>query len=76
MVYRLEQKDELWYILDYRCFEQMGSQIYPIEPQLNNANSSNTEGPFLSVNCLVPELITGTVIHSAFMHDYHVNSAL
>ena len=24
----------------------------------------------------VPELITGTVIHSAFMHDYRVNSAL
>ena len=46
MVYRLEQKDELWYILDNRCFEQMASQIYPIELQLNNANSSDTEGPF------------------------------
>ena len=34
------------------------------------------KAPFLSVNCLVPELITGTVIHGAFMHDYRVNSAL
>ena len=30
-------------------FKQMVGQIYPTEPQLNKANSSNNEVPFLSI---------------------------
>ena len=33
--------------IDNPCFEQMVSQIYPTELQLNKAISSNTEAPFL-----------------------------
>ena len=35
--------------IDNPYFEQMVSQIYPTERQLNKANSSNTEAPFLNV---------------------------
>ena len=31
-------------------FEQMVSQIYPTELQLNMANSSDTEAPFLDID--------------------------
>ena len=31
-------------------FEQMVGQIYPTELQLNKANSSDTEAPFLDLN--------------------------
>ena len=31
-------------------FEQMVSQIYPTELQLNKANSSDTEAPFLDLD--------------------------
>ena len=32
--------------MDYPYFEQMVGQIYPMELQLNKANSSDTEAPF------------------------------
>ena len=35
---------------DNPCFEQMVGQIYPTELQLNKANSSDTEAPFLDLN--------------------------
>ena len=38
--------DDLLYI-DNLYFEQIVSQIYPTELQLNKANSSDTEAPFL-----------------------------
>ena len=44
--------DILIYILlyiDNPYFEQMVSQIYPTELQLNKANSSDTEVPFLDL---------------------------
>ena len=37
-------------ILIILIFEQMVSQIYPTELQLNEANSSHTEAPFLDMN--------------------------
>ena len=36
--------------IDNPNFEQMVGQIYPTELQLNNANSSDTEAPFLDLN--------------------------
>ena len=41
--------DDLLYI-DNPYFEQMVCQIYPTEPQLNMANSFDTEAPFLDLN--------------------------
>ena len=35
--------------IDNPYFEQMVGQIYPTERQLNNANSSDTEAPFLEL---------------------------
>ena len=37
--------------IDNPYFEQMVGQIYPTELQLNKANSSNTEAPFLDWRC-------------------------
>ena len=36
--------------IDNPCFEQMVSQIYPTELQLNKANSSDSEAPFLDLD--------------------------
>ena len=36
--------------IDNPYFEQMVGQIYPTELQLNKANSSDTEAPFLDLN--------------------------
>ena len=33
--------------IDYFYFKQMVGQIYPTKPQLNKANCSDTEAPFL-----------------------------
>ena len=40
--------------IDNPYFEQMVGQIYPTELQLNKANSSDTEAPFLDLFVLVP----------------------
>ena len=36
--------------IDEPYFEQMVGQIYPTELQINKANSSDTEAPFLDLN--------------------------
>ena len=36
--------------IDNPYFEQMAGQIYPTELQLNKANSSHTEAPFLDLD--------------------------
>ena len=36
--------------IDIPYFEEMVSQVYPIELQLNKANSSSTEAPFLDLD--------------------------
>ena len=38
--------------IDNPYFEPMVGQIFPTEPQLNKANSSDTEAPFLDLSCL------------------------
>ena len=44
--------------IDNPYFEQMVDQIYPTELQLNKANSSGTEAPFLNLNL---SITNGTV---------------
>ena len=54
--------DDLLYI-DNPYFEQMVGQIYPNELQLNKANSSDTEAPFLDLNLLVTNGIVSSKIY-------------
>ena len=49
--------------IDNPYFEQMVVQIYPAELQLNKANSSDTEAPFLDLNLS----ITNGIILLKFM---------
>ena len=44
-------------------FEQMVGQIYPIELQLNKANSSDTEALFLDLNLSVTNGIVSSKIY-------------
>ena len=48
---------------DNPYFEQMVGQIYPIELQLNNANSSDTEAPFLDLNLSITNGIVSSKIY-------------
>ena len=48
---------------DNPCFEQMVGQIYPTELQLNKANSSDTEAPFLDLNLSITNGIISSKIY-------------
>ena len=48
--------------IDYPYFEQMIGQIYPTELQLNKANSSDTEAPFLDLNLSITNGIVSSKI--------------
>ena len=50
--------------IDNPYFEQMVGQIYPTELQLNKANSSDTEAPFLDMNL---SITNGIVFFLKFM---------
>ena len=50
--------------IDNPYFEQMVGQIYPTELQLNNANSSDTEGPFLDLNLSITNGIVSSRIYN------------
>ena len=52
--------------IDNIYFDQMVDRIYPKELQLNRANSSDTEAPFLDLNLCISN---GTV--STKIYDYH-----
>ena len=49
--------------IDNPYFEQMVGQIYPTELQLNKANSSNTEAPFLDLNFSISNGIVSSKIY-------------
>ena len=49
--------------IDNPCFEQMVGQIYPTELQLNKANSSDTEAPFLDLNLSITNGIVSSKIY-------------
>ena len=49
--------------IDNPYFEQMVGQIYPTELQLNKANSSDTEAPFLDMNLSITNGIVSSNIY-------------
>ena len=49
--------------IDNPYFEQMVGQIYPTELQLNKANSSDTEAPFLDLNLSITNGIVSSEIY-------------
>ena len=49
--------------IDNPYFEQMVGQIYPTELQLNKANSSDTEAPFLDLNSSITNGIVSSKIY-------------
>ena len=49
--------------IDNLYFDQMVGQIYPTELQLNKANSSCTEAPFLDLNLSITNGIVSSKIH-------------
>ena len=51
--------------IDNPYFEQLVGQIYPTELQLNKANSSNTEAPFLDLNLSITNGIVCTTVGQA-----------
>ena len=50
-------------VRDNPYFEQMVGQIYPTELQLNKANSSDTEAPFLDLNLSITNGIVSSKIY-------------
>ena len=53
--------DDLLYI-DNPYLEQMVGKIYPTELQLNNANSFDTEAPFLDLNLSITKGLVSSKI--------------
>ena len=49
--------------IDNSYFEQMVGQIYPTELQLNKANSSDTEAPFLDLNLSITNGMVSSKIY-------------
>ena len=49
--------------IDNPYFDQMVGQIYSTEPQLNKANSSDTEAPFLDLNFSITNGIVSSKIY-------------
>ena len=49
--------------IDNTYFEQMDGQIYPTELQLNKANFSDTETPFLDLNLSITNGIVSSKIY-------------
>ena len=49
--------------IDNPCFEQMVGHIYPTELQLDKANSSDTEAPFLDLNLSITNGIVSSKIY-------------
>ena len=49
--------------IDNPYFEQMVGQIYPTELQLNKANSSDTEAPFLDLNLSITNGMVSSKIY-------------
>ena len=55
--------DDLLLNIDNHYFEQTVGPIYPTELQLNKANSSNTEAPFLDLNLSITNGIVPSKIY-------------
>ena len=57
--------------IDNPYFEQMVGQIYPTELQLNKANSSDTEAPFLDLNLSITNGIVSSKIYDIKPDDFN-----
>ena len=57
--------------IDNPYFEQMVGQIYPTELQLNKANSSDTEAPFLDFNLSITNCIVSSKINDDKRDDFN-----
>ena len=55
--------DEYIFNIDNIYFDQMVDRIYPTEHQLNRANSSDTEAPFLDLNLCISNGMVSTKIN-------------
>ena len=62
-IQRLDNLDDVSNI-DNTYFEGMVNQIYPSELQLNKANSSDTEAPFLDVHLTISDCFVSSKIHN------------
>ena len=60
--------------IDNPYFQQMVSQIYPAELQLNKANSSDTGAPFLDLDLDLNFTITNGIVSFKFYRtqDYYI----
>ena len=59
--------------IDNPYFEQMVGQIYPTELQLNKANSSDTEAPFLNLNLSITNGVVSSTIYDK-RNDFNFES--
>ena len=56
--------------IDNTYFDSMVKQIYPSELQLNKANSSDTEGPFLDLNLTISDgFVSSKIYHKRYDFD-------
>ena len=64
----------IYYVnIDNIYFDQMVDRIYPTELQLNRANSSDTEAPFLDLNLCISNGIASTKIYDK-RYDFDFDS--
>ena len=77
---KISREDLLNVIIDNPYFEQMVSQIYPTELQLNKANSFDTEAPFFNWDLFITNDIVSCKIYDKrddfFKYIYHMMSRL
>ena len=57
-------------IIDNTYFDSMIKQIYPSELQLNKANSSDTEAPFLDLHLTISDGVASSKIYDK-CDDFH-----
>ena len=67
LLYGLYNEFKLKLNIDNPYFEQTVGQIYPTELQLNKANSSDTEAPFLDLNLSITNDIVSSKIYDKRM---------
>ena len=65
----------LYFNIDKPYFEQMVGQIYPTELQLNKANSSDIEAPFLDLNLSITNGIVSSKIYDK-RGDFNFNASV
>ena len=53
-------------------FEQIVGQIYPTELQLNKANSSDTEAPFLDLNVSTNGIVSSKIYDKRYDFNFEI----